>query len=86
MIRIGLDIGSTTVKAVAVDANERVIYESYRRHMSRITEMSAEMLSEIKEKLNISDAKLCVTGSAAMGFAEQCGIRLCRRSTLRAYR
>ena len=48
MVRIGLDIGSTTVKAVAVDTNEKVIYESYRRHMSRITEMSAEMLSEIK--------------------------------------
>ena len=75
MVRIGLDIGSTTVKAVAVDTNEKVIYESYRRHMSRITEMSAEMLSEIKEKLDISEAKLCVTGSAAMGFAEQCGIQ-----------
>lgn len=75
MIRIGLDIGSTTVKAAVLDDNDNVIYENYRRHMSRITEMSAQMLREIRKKIGEAEAKLCVTGSAAMGFAEQCGFQ-----------
>ncbi len=51
MIKIGLDIGSTTVKAVALDEKKgNVVFEDYRRHMSKITEMSAAMLRSIAEK------------------------------------
>lgn len=60
MIRIGLDIGSTTVKAAVLDDNDNVIYENYRRHMSRITEMSAQMLREIREKIGEAEAKLAL--------------------------
>lgn len=74
MINIGLDIGSTTVKAVVLDDNGKVIFEDYRRHMSKITEMSASMLRDIAAKTGEDRARLSVTGSAAMGFAEKCSL------------
>ena len=74
MIKIGLDIGSTTVKAVALDEKDNVVFEDYRRHMSKITEMSAAMLRSIAEKTGEERACLSITGSAAMGFAEKCSL------------
>ena len=74
MIKIGLDIGSTTVKAVALDEKGNVVFEDYRRHMSKITEMSAAMLRSIAEKTGEERACLSITGSAAMGFAEKCSL------------
>lgn len=35
-MKIGLDIGSTTIKCVAIDDDAKVIYSSYQRHYSHI--------------------------------------------------
>ncbi len=75
MIRIGLDVGSTTLKCVVLDEKSNVIYEKYERHFSLIAEKSAQMLAEAATKLpSGAKAALCVTGSAGMGFAESMGI------------
>ena len=47
MIRIGLDIGSTTLKCVILNASGELLYKDYRRHFSRIAENAAAMLGEI---------------------------------------
>lgn len=44
MIRIGLDIGSTTLKCVILNASGELLYKDYRRHFSRIAENAAAML------------------------------------------
>jgi len=42
---LGLDAGSTTVKAVAVDARTgEIVWRDYQRHESRPAEKLAEML------------------------------------------
>ena len=74
-MRIGMDVGSTTLKCVAIDNDNNIKYKSYERHYSKIAEKSAEMLSEIV-KLNpeFANASLTVSGSAGMGFANALGL------------
>ncbi len=74
-MRIGMDVGSTTLKCVAIDNDNNIKYKAYERHYSKIAEKSAEMLSEIV-KLNpeFANASLTVSGSAGMGFANALGL------------
>ena len=75
MKRIGLDVGSTTLKCVALDENNKIVYRAYERHFSKIAEKSAVMLSDIIEKHpEFANAALSISGSAGMGFAQKLGI------------
>ena len=38
MLKIGLDVGSTTIKCVVLDEEDRILYSSYHRHYSQITQ------------------------------------------------
>ena len=75
MIRIGLDIGSTTLKCVILNASGELLYKDYRRHFSRIAENAAAMLCEIAAAFpNERECDLVVSGSAGMGIAETLGL------------
>lgn len=74
-MRIGLDVGSTTLKCVAINDNNEIIYKSYERHYSKIAEKSAQMLKEVLKKApEFKKSALSLSGSAGMGFATQLGI------------
>ena len=47
-MRIGLDVGSTTIKCVVLNDEDQIVYESYERHFSRITEKMGEMLARLR--------------------------------------
>ncbi len=70
MKRIGLDLGSTTVKAVVLDEAGNILYSVYRRHLSKIAEMSAALLDEISLQFPDEIMSLTLSGSAGMGMAE----------------
>ncbi len=74
MISIGIDIGSTTIKAVVLDDDNNVVYKTYQRHFSRIAEKLEQVIGEIKKgPLNgVSSCRLSFSGSAGMGIAESC--------------
>lgn len=75
MVKIGLDIGSTTVKCVILDKDNNIIYKTYERHFSQITGKVAELLRTIKTKIpNGEQAVIAMSGSAGMGVADACGI------------
>lgn len=75
MIKIGLDIGSTTVKCTALDENGRLIYKTYERHYSQITEKISELLRRLRREVPEADSALiAMSGSAGMGVADACGI------------
>ena len=75
MIKIGLDIGSTTVKCVALDEDNKVLYKTYERHYSQITSKISELLSKVRKELPQADnALVAMSGSAGMGIADACGI------------
>lgn len=73
-MRIGLDVGSTTLKCVVLDDNDNIIYRQYTRHLSQIAEKASAMLREIARDVGLSSASLCISGSAGMGLAETLGI------------
>ncbi|SDN63918.1 acyl-CoA dehydratase activase-related protein [Acetanaerobacterium elongatum] len=74
-MRIGLDIGSTTIKSVVVDDNKTVIFRSYERHFSQITQKTAELLQTIGDIIPTHHStEITISGSAGMGLAESCGI------------
>jgi len=69
-MRIGLDVGSTTLKCVAIDENNNILYKAYERHFSQITSKAGKMLSDICSRFpDCNQAALVVSGSAGMGFA-----------------
>lgn len=73
-MKIGLDIGSTTLKCVVLDDGDNIIYKKYLRHFSKVAAASYELLGEVRSSLGIERARLCISGSAGMGLAEGCGI------------
>ena len=48
MYRIGIDIGSTTVKVVVLDERNQLLFRSYERHYSKVREKTCEILRRIK--------------------------------------
>lgn len=74
MINIGLDAGSTTVKVVASDENNDIVFKEYRRHFADINGTVIAILEELKEKIGNISVHFSVTGSAGMGIAERCNI------------
>ena len=75
MMKIGLDVGSTTIKCVVLDEKENIVYQSYERHYSQITEKMEELLSRVqKDYVKGEDAMVSVSGSAGMGIAESCSL------------
>ena len=80
MLKIGLDVGSTTLKCVALGSGGEILYRNYQRHLSRISEMTGRMLAEVVQALpQGEEAALCVSGSAGMGLAQQLGLPNTRR-------
>ncbi|MGX8709994.1 MAG: acyl-CoA dehydratase activase-related protein [bacterium] len=72
-MKIGLDVGSTTIKCVVLDDGNQIIYQSYERHFSQITQKMSELLTRInQELLKGAKARLTVSGSAGMGISQSC--------------
>lgn len=74
MKRVGLDIGSTTVKCVVIDEEEKILFSSYERHKAHIQKTSSRLLSEIASRFDNEKMLLSVSGSAGMGMADALGV------------
>ena len=78
-VYLGIDIGSTTVKLVAVGENEatgrsQILYRKYERHFSKVREKACEMLLDAKQIIGDADLRVAITGSAGLGVAKASGI------------
>ena len=62
-MRLGIDVGSTTVKIVLIDENEKVIYQRYERHMSSVFDKVRELLEDLIDTVGDIDVK-CVKADA----------------------
>jgi predicted CoA-substrate-specific enzyme activase len=70
-MKIGIDVGSTTIKCVVLDDAGNIIHESYERHFAMITEKTREVIKGLIDKFNITEPVVCaMSGSAGMGIAE----------------
>ena len=77
-LRVGLDIGSTTVKAVVLDQSDALadaLFSDYRRHHANVRATVAGLLADIHkelEKLGRGDEpiRLAITGSGGLALAD----------------
>ncbi len=68
--RIGIDIGSTTVKVVVLDKDNQMLFRTYERHFSKVREKTCEILRRIEQDYAGQTVKLVLTGSAGLGVAK----------------
>src|SRR5690242_9948463 len=81
---VGLDVGSTTVKAVVVDAaTDQVIWQDYQRHETRQPEKVLEFLRRMENEAGISQesARIFITGSGGGTIADQIGAKFVQEVT-----
>lgn len=65
-VHLGLDVGSTTVKLVALDENFNVLYQTYRRHMSDVKNTVKDVVRDCYEQLGDCPVTVSVTGSGGL--------------------
>ncbi len=75
MKKIGLDVGSTTIKCVVLDENDQIVFSDYRRHYSHIKDnMIATIETLIRQKIVDDSVLFAISGSAGMGIADGIGV------------
>lgn len=67
---LGIDVGSTTVKVVAIDGNGEIIYKSYVRHFAKVKETVLSELSKVYAKFP-AEYSAAITGSAGLGLSQR---------------
>ena len=73
ILKIGIDIGSTTVKLVVLDVDNKVLHADYRRHNMNVRETVQTVLQPVAERFAENQIKVAVTGSVRMGYADLWG-------------
>ena len=72
-LSLGIDIGSTTAKAVLVE-DGRILYEKYQRHFSQVRQKTLELLEEAAAVAGDRPFTAAISGSAGLGLAESAGV------------
>src|ERR1700721_1374412 len=81
---VGLDVGSTTVKATVVDAaTDQILWQDYQRHETKQPEKTLEFLRRMEADIGINrhNTRMFMTGSGGGGIAEQIGAKFVQEVT-----
>jgi predicted CoA-substrate-specific enzyme activase len=81
---VGLDVGSTTVKATVVNAaTDQVIWQDYQRHETKQPEKSLEFLKRMETEIGINahNTRMFMTGSGGGAIADQIGAKFVQEVT-----
>ncbi len=70
ILRVGLDVGSTTVKMVALDMHDKIVHKMYRRHLSDVRNAVKNIITEAKDVLKDKMVSVSITGSGGLSLAE----------------
>ena len=71
VFNLGIDVGSTTVKVVIIDEENKILYDNYVRHFSEVKETVINELKVVKDKFGDFVCKVSVTGSAGLGLSSK---------------
>jgi activator of 2-hydroxyglutaryl-CoA dehydratase/predicted nucleotide-binding protein (sugar kinase/HSP70/actin superfamily) len=75
---VGLDVGSTTVKAIVVDpAKDEILWKDYQRHETKQPEKTLEFLRRIEKEFQLpaDQFRIFMTGSGGGGVAPRIGAK-----------
>ncbi|MDD4801385.1 MAG: acyl-CoA dehydratase activase-related protein [Syntrophomonas sp.] len=74
ILRMGIDVGSTTVKLVVLDNKDNIVYRDYQRHFSETKRYTTELLISAMKKIGNQPLTVMVTGSAGLAVSAELDI------------
>lgn len=75
MQKVGIDLGSTTIKVIILNEKDEIIYKNYKRHFSHIREsLIEELQSLLNQGVLEGNVRLAISGSAGMGISESINV------------
>ena len=74
-MKLGIDIGSTTVKLVVLDDNNEICYKRYERHMSNVLEKAKELFDDLINEFNGQKMTMAITGSGGLSLAKLINVK-----------
>lgn len=73
-LRMGIDVGSTTVKVVLLDEQDNYLYKKYIRHYANILDTVHTLLQEAQVGYEDAKVHVAITGSGGMAMADKVSI------------
>ena len=73
-MKLGIDIGSTTVKLVLLDNNDSIVFSRYERHMSNVFDKVKELIEDMYREYGDISIRPVITGSGGLSLAKLLGI------------
>ena len=70
MYRVGIDVGSTTVKLVVLNKENEIIYSKYKRHFSDIRISIVNLVKDAYKTLGNIECSIVVTGSGGLSVSK----------------
>ncbi|MDO4890277.1 MAG: BadF/BadG/BcrA/BcrD ATPase family protein, partial [Coriobacteriaceae bacterium] len=75
LLRIGIDVGSTTVKFAILDPQNNILYAIYRRHHADVRATVVEVLEEACARYGDNVMTIAITGSGGLLLAQWLGVQ-----------
>ena len=69
-LRLGIDVGSTTVKLAVIDERDRIVYANYQRHHTDIRATAKELFEGARAVLGDASMRVSITGSGGLLLAK----------------
>ena len=74
-MKLGIDVGSTTVKLVLLNEQDEILYQKYERHMSSVFDKVSELLHDMQREIGDVEVKVVITGSGGLALADKIGAK-----------
>ena len=72
--KLGIDIGSTTVKVAILDQEDHLLFSDYERHFANIQETLSSLLQKAYDALGDFTVAPMITGSGGLTLAKHLGV------------
>ena len=69
-LRLGIDVGSTTVKLAVIDDNDHLVYANYERHHTDVRATAKELFARAQRVIGDIPMRVSITGSGGMLLAK----------------
>ena len=69
-LRLGIDVGSTTVKLAVIDANDNLVYANYERHHTDVRATARSLFTKARRIFGDAPMRVSITGSGGMLLAK----------------
>ena len=69
-LRLGIDVGSTTVKLAVIDEGNNLVYANYERHHTDVRATAKELFARAEKAIGDTPMRVSITGSGGMLLAK----------------